>query len=85
MTSWLVGLVSLASLSRSLLWAWSSEVLAPYTLKIVGNQGIKPWIGSVEFTVEIQRMVKMGGKAKSTEQALPFVVVYTNQYLLLSE
>ena len=85
MTSWLVGLVSLASLSRSLLWAWFSEVLAPYTLKIVGNQGIKPWIGSVEFTGEIQRMVKMGGKAKSTEQALPFVVVYTNQYLLPSE
>ena len=73
MTSWLVGLVSLASLSRSLLWAWSSEVLAPYTLRIVGNQGIKPWIDSVEFTGEIQRRVKMGKKAKSTEQPLPYI------------
>ena len=40
-TSWLVGLVSLASLSRSLYWAWFSETLAPYTLKIVGNEGVK--------------------------------------------
>ena len=62
MTSWLVGLVSLASWSRSLLWAWFSKVLAPYTLKIVGNQGIKPWIDSVEFIGEIQRRVQMGKK-----------------------
>ena len=67
MTSWLVGLVSLASLSRSLYRALFSEILAPYTLKIVGNKGVKAWIDSVEFTGEIQRRVKMGKKAKSTE------------------
>ena len=73
MTSWLVGLVSLASLSRGLLRAWLSEVLAPYNLKIVGNQEIKPWIDSVESTEEIQKRVKMGKKVKSTEQPLPYI------------
>ena len=73
MTSWLVGLVSLASLSRSLLWVWFSEALAPYTLKIVGNQGIKAWFNSVQFTEEIQRRVKIGKKVKPTEQALPYI------------
>ena len=45
-----------------MLWAWFSKVLAPYTLKIVGNQGIKPWIDSVKFIGEIQRRVQMGKK-----------------------
>ena len=73
MTPWLVGLVSLASLSRSLLWVWFSEALAPHTLKIVGNQGIKPWFDSVQSTEEIQKKVKIGKNAKSTEQALPYI------------
>ena len=73
MTPWQVDLVSLASLSRSLLRAWFSEVLAPYTLKIVRNQGIKPWIDSVESTGEIQKRAKMRKKVKSTEQALPYI------------
>ena len=61
------------SLSRNLLRAWFSEVLTPYIIKIVGSQGIKIWIDSIESTGEIRKRVKVGKEAKSTEQALPYI------------